>query len=488
MKYAILVLASSFLSVLAHAQNTQPIDLGSRRQLFSDRQLIDSLSKGAALRLHTPVPAGIALTFEKPWEGEHVGYVTVFKDGDTYRMYYRGMPKGSKDGTDAETTCYAESKDGMTWTKPTLGLFETHGTKENNVVLAGMAPFSHNFSPFLDTKPDVPSSERYKAVAGLGDKVGLVFFASPDGIHWSKMQGKGYFEKGWVFDSQNVTFWSEVERKYVLFYRRADKGLRGIARTTSDDLATWSKSVQMTGIADPPVPQEQFYTNQTHPYFRAPDLYVALAARFMQGRATLSVQQLSSLGLDPSSWLAHDCSDALFMTSRPGSSHYDRTFPGAFVRPGTDPQNWVSRANYPALGVVPTGPAEMSLYVQRGYGQASHHLERLVLRIDGFSSVNSPSMGGEMQTRSITFKGKSLELNYSTSAAGSVVIELQDSDGKPIPGFAASDARALTGDAIDQVVSWKNASPDALASLAGKPLRMRFILSDADLYSFRFRD
>jgi hypothetical protein len=115
-------------------------------------------------------------------------------------------------------------------------------------------------------------------------------------------------------------------------------------------------------------------------------------------------------------------------------------------------------------------------------------LERLTLRTDGFSSVNSPSVGGEMRTRPITFKGKALELNYSTSAAGSVVIELQDADGKPIGGFAASDARSLTGDAIDQVVEWKDAKPEALAGLAGTPVRLRFILADADVYSFRFRD
>ena len=75
-------------------------------------------------------------------------------------------PQGIReDGTNAEVTCYAESVDGIHWTKPKLGLFEVAGSKENNVVLAGMAPSSHNFTPLLDTRPGVPPDERYKALA-----------------------------------------------------------------------------------------------------------------------------------------------------------------------------------------------------------------------------------------------------------------------------------------------------------------------------------
>ena len=479
--------ANSSAAVADKSDIPQAIDIADRRELFVDRHLIESLDGGAALKLHTPVPAGKALVFDRPWEGVHCAYVTVIKDEGVYRMYYRGMPIGAKDGTNAETTCYAESKDGVTWTKPDLGLFEVKGTRQNNVILADAAPYSHNFSPFIDNKPGVPSTERYKAVAGIAPG-SLQFFASPDGVRWTKMEGKSFFEKGWVFDSQNVAFWSEAEGKYVLFYRRVVKNVRQIARATSDDLVNWTPGALMSGAADPPVPQEQFYTNQTHPYFRAPQVYVSLAARFMEGRATLSEQQRAVLKLDAANWLTHDCSDAVFMTCRPGAERYDRTFAGAIIRPGLDPQNWVSRANYPALGVVPTGAGEMSLYVQRGYGQPTHHLERLTLRTDGFASVNSPGPPGEMRTRVLRFKGKSLELNYSTSAAGSVRVEIQDADGEPIPGFTAADAQPLTGDALDQVVAWKGAEEGQLASLAGKPVRLRFVLADADLYSLRFRE
>ena len=60
------------------------------RDLAVSRQQIESLSGTARLALHAPQPADIALKFDAPWEGEYSGYVTVFRDGDKFRMYYRG--------------------------------------------------------------------------------------------------------------------------------------------------------------------------------------------------------------------------------------------------------------------------------------------------------------------------------------------------------------------------------------------------------------
>ena len=94
----------------------------------------------------------------QPWEGIFSAYTTIIRDGETLRMYYRGGPQGIReDGTNAEVTCYAESVDGIHWTKPKLGLYEVAGSKENNVVLAGMAPSSHNFTPLLDTPTRRPA-------------------------------------------------------------------------------------------------------------------------------------------------------------------------------------------------------------------------------------------------------------------------------------------------------------------------------------------
>ena len=77
-------------------------------------------------------------------------------------------------------------------------------------------------------------------------------------------------------------------------------------------------------------------------------------------------------------------------------------------------------------------------------------------------------------------------MNFSTSAVGSVRVELQDELGAKIPGFALADCPAIYGDAIDEVVKWNSGSD--VHALAGKPIRLRFVMTDADLYSIRFRD
>ena len=92
--------------------------------------------------------------------------------------------------------------------------------------------------------------------------------------------------------------------------------------------------------------------------------------------------------------------------------------------------------------------------------------------------------GGEFTTRPVTFEGDRLVLNYATSAAGSVQVELQDEAGQPLPGFALDDAVPLFGDELDAMMTWK--SSDDVSSLAGRPVRMRFVLKDADLFALRF--
>ena len=149
------------------------------------------------------------------------------------------------------------------------------------------------------------------------------------------------------------------------------------------------------------------------------------------------------------------------MTTR-GGSRYDRTFMDGFIRPGVGLENWVSRTNYPALGVVPTGVAEMSVYANQNYGQPTAHLRRYSLRTDGFVSVNASYEGGELVTKPLTFTGKELTLNFATSAAGSVLVELQDAAGTPVPGFSLANAVETIGNDLDRVIQLD--SPTTVAS------------------------
>jgi len=461
------------------------IEIGSRRELFIDPYLIAKLDH-AHLRLHDPRDEGVVMKFDEPWEGIHCGYCTMIQDGVRIRVYYRGMPADVKDGTAGEVTCVADSIDGVHWTKPKLGLFEARGGKENNVVLAGVPPLSHNFSPLLDTRPDCPPEQRYKALSGL-DTSGLFAFVSADGLRWTKLREepviprKAPFKVDWMFDSQNVAFWSEAEQKYVAYFR-VYNGVRRIARAESTDFVNWSDPVLMSYVTDgKPSPIEELYTNQTHPYFRAPQIYVAVAARFVPNRQAISDQEAAALHVAKGYY--KDLSDAVLMSTR-GGSVYDRTFLSSLIRPGIGARNWVSRTNYPALGIVQTGPTEMSIYTNQDNAQPTAHLHRYSMRLDGFASVQADYAGGELVTKLLKFSGDRLGLNFSTSAVGSIRVEIQDENGQAIPGFAAADCVETIGNEIDRTVRWKSGSD--VSSLAGKVVRLRFVMKDADLFALRF--
>lgn len=473
-------LSSFLLGTSSSARESKWADIGSRRELLVDGYLTERL-EGARLILHHPRDQGPVLKFDQPWEGPFCGYCTVIKDQDKYRFYYRGLPEAGKDGSSREVTCYAESSDGIHIVKPKLNLFTVNGSKSNNVILANAAPVNHNFSPFLDSRPGVPRNQRFKALGGIR-KSGLIAYVSADGIHWRKLQERPVFTRG-IFDSQNVAFWSDNEQCYLCYFRTwtgaGYGGFRTISRTTSKDFLRWTEPV---GMSFGDTPREHLYTNQTHPYFRAPHIYIAIAARFLPGRQVLSEEQARQLNVNPSYF--KDCSDAVLMTSR-GGNVYDRSFMEAFIRPGIGLQNWVSRANYPALNVVQTGPAEMSIYVQHNYAQPIAHLRRFSLRLDGFTSIYAPYQGGSMTTKLLTFTGKQLLLNFATSAPGFIKVEIQDANGKAIPGYSTGDARELIGNYIEHPASWRH-GPD-VGSLSGRPIRIKFVMKDANLYSLQFQ-
>ena len=255
-------------AVTAATKASEPIDIGSRLQLLADSSLIDKISGGARRDLHRPTPQEVALVMDKPWEGNAVNYVTAFQDGKVYRLYYRGADvRYSKDGsrdTHRELTCYAESKDGIHWTKPSLGLFAFNGSKENNIVWDGIG--THNFTPFKDANPAAGANDRYKAL-GYGETKagrGLFAFRSGDAIHWSLISETPVITKG-AFDSQNLAFWDSTRNEYREYHRDFRNG-RDIRTGTSKDFVHWTDPAFLEYS---PGRISELYTNQILPYHRA---------------------------------------------------------------------------------------------------------------------------------------------------------------------------------------------------------------------------
>ena len=462
-----------FIFPLSFQGFSQHTFIGSNRELFVDDFLIDQLD-GASLKMHVPKDEGVAFYLDKPWEGKFSTYTTIIHDQGVFRAYYRGLPD-VVEGNNQRLTCYAESKDGIDWYKPNLGIHEIKGSKDNNVILVD-EELTPNFTPFLDTNPNAKAEEKFKALAGK-QATGLFALSSADGIHWVKIQDKPVLQEG-NLDSQNVSFWSTTENKYLVFFRSTDSGFRSVSRSTSTDFKSWDKGIAMTfGSA----PLEHIYTQQTSPYFRAPQIYLAVGARFMPDKQVVTDGQATEMGIDPNYYKA--CSDAFLMTSR-GGNQYRRYFMESYIRPGIGLNNWVSRTNYPALNVVQTSPYEMSIYVNQDYAQSTAHLRRYSIRLDGFASLSAGFAGGEMITKPFVFEGNALELNYSTSAAGEIYVELLDEDGNKIPGFSKEECQPIIGNELSRPVYWNNSTN--VSRLSGTAVRMKIYLKDAAIYSFRF--
>lgn len=519
--------------VAALAAAADAVNIGSRRELFVDDFLVERLSGRAELRMQHPVPAEVSLETSEPWEGNSTNYVTVFQDGGKYRMYYRGSHYSYIEGKDRpshrDVICYAESADGIHWTKPDLGLFEWDGSKKNNIILDGTG--GHAFAPFRDTNPACAPDAIYKAIGWEGPKKGLYAFKSVDGLHWSLMSPEPIITDG-AFDSMNLAFWDAEKGEYRSYHRDfrgrgatdlimsgVDRG-RDVKTSHSADFLNWAKPefINYTANVDlgrPPVAAKdrpadypsgrvsELYTNQIIPYYRAPHLLLGFPTRYMDRGWTESAKLLPRYdyrqvrATSPTESMPKGSrregtamTDGMFMTSR-DRSHFS-IWPESFLRPGLRTRDtWFYGDMYQNWGLVETksvisdAPAELSIYVtERTLQETGGVIRRYTLRIDGFGSLYAPLVGGELVTKPLIFKGDKLAVNYSSSTVGSIRVEIQDVDGRPLPGFELAQSQELYGDDLERVVGWEK-SP-SLASLAGRPVRLRFVVKDADLYSFHF--
>lgn len=517
----------------------EPMAIGSRRELFVDDALIERLSGKAELRLHHPVPQEEVLVHDEPWEGSGSVYHSIFRDGDRYRMYYAaGHLQVTSQGVDAGThglfCCYAESADGVHWNKPKLGLHEFQGSKANNIVMVRQKVGEATSEPgepavFKDENPNVPPEALYKALLPANRlpadaRRGLLAFQSPDGLHWSPMSDQPIITQG-AFDSQNLAFWHANQGQYRAYWRYFTKGgddqekvwnpqgYRAIRTATSKDFLHWTEPQNLQYVDSP---AEHLYTNQVKPYQRAPHLLIGFPARYIERGHTDGSEHEAREGAGPErtrhwspalralpelkhrEWRAKTSerygralTEGLLMASRDGVTF--KRWNEGFLRPGIErPGTW----NYghqmigwhlvQTPGMFEGAPDELSLYAVESYWtDSSDLLRRYTLRMDGFVSAQAPMSGGELVTKPLTFTGTQLSLNLATSAAGSVRVELQDAAGTPLPGYSLVECEELFGDTLDRSVSWKAQSD--LTQLNGQAVRVRFVLRDADLYSFQFR-
>ena len=480
--------------VIKAAQLKAAKNIGQRCIVFFDRRFIDDM-QGVRLKMHPPRPAEVALRLDKPWEGPFSFGFSMFRYEGKCRLYYRTA------GADPSTMvmCCAESEDGIRWTKPEYAAAEYKGSRSNNLIADEQGHPIPNLHVFLDARPNVSSGKikgfYFRKAEAFRDflpsergHLRAVFLSSNDGITFRPLerQPRLLCSGGDPAGTFATLFWSDAEESYVCYHRSWNQ-VYTLTRTSTRDFLRWPRSRGSMGFGTGD--SWHIWTSGLMPYPRAPEVYLALAGRMRPGVQVLTQGQVNALKVADDAPFAvwEDSSDCVFMTSEPGSVVCNREFQKPLVCAGPDPENCVVGSNLPVPGLIETGPQEYSFFLSRQYAQPGWHLQRFVVRKDGFVSVHADAEGGKLVTKPFRFTGSRLEINCVVAAAGEIRVAIEDAteEGRIIPGFSADDCLPVKGDGLTQVVRWKGGSD--LAELAEQSaIHLHFIMKDADLYSFRF--
>lgn len=478
-----------------------PIIIDSRRELCWDDFLIDASRTTAALRLHPPRIEDVVMEHDAPWEGDGCNSYSIVKDGDRYRMYYLAWDMRNlheKRQPARLVFCYAESRDGLQWEKPSLGLHAFDGSKANNILFDPETSILNDMvHVFIDDNPACPADERFKAV-GRDRDCGLSCCVSEDGIHFRagwKMMGS---EAG-KFDTHNIALWDPQSQGYMAYIRGFhdrpsvygnDKGwnakIRDVRWSRSPDFRNWT-APQLLDFGDGE--DYALYTNAVQRYARTPHQYIGLPTRYVERKAwTPNFDQLAGaegrrrvMRGGPRYGLS--TTDCVFMTSRDGQRW--RRFDEALIRPGIERlNNWVYGDCYPAPALLETpsrlahAPAELSLFCYENHWRGiPAALRRYTLRMDGFVSRHADYAEQRLVTKPFVFNGNAMEMNFATSARGSLYVTLHG----PEQRLTSCE---LFGDTLDRWVPFDG----EIAALSGQEVVMEVALHDADLFSFRFHN
>lgn len=494
------LLAALCLAIQADA----PIALNGTRQLFLDDYLIAE-SENVTRQIH-PVekhPGNPVLRATEPWENEvAIVYGSVLREGDKYRVWYHA----------AGNVGYAESDDGVTWTKPRLGVVHVDSQDTNLVIRRGAAEGEPGGIPYFyevfgvhrdDADPD--PTRRYKmGFLSLqrdyrgpsedpfhrGQRRGLGVAASPDGVHWKLVDSwatEAICDGGthWTFDP--------VREKHILYGRtkHVAPGLveawgaggtgmmpvasewvrryfwgRSVARVESEDFLNWdftrpaTAPVVMTADAEDP-PGTEIYSMQVFPY---ESVYIGLVQAFHN--------QPDACYLDLQLAVSHD------------SVHFTRVGDRRPFIPVGRVGSWDrfnnSVANNPP---IPVGDELRFYYGGRTYrhspyqgedkGQPGGGIGFGTIQRDRFVSLEASFDGGRIVTKPLKLQGSRLHLN-AKSDFGQIVVEVLDAAGQTI-----AQSQPIQEDGLDIAVEWQEGSLENLET----PVVLRITLRNALLFA-----
>lgn len=473
-----------------HAADTAPgvqrevvLQVGRERQLFVDT-FFQAEAQGTRLRIHPPRKTGERLlVYDQPWESATLNWFSVLQDQGVidrqarFRMWYECYDVAGWPTSDDTSFCYAESRDGVHWTKPVLNLWEYQGSRQNNILFRQIGRGDHRSrvhgsGVFVD--PQAPPEARYKVVSqGLWNSktppyrvAGMI---SPDGLHWTRLPEPICD----VFaDSQYSCFWDPAQRQYFLFGRTAGN----IGRAQSPDFARFPPfSLVLQADAQDPSPCNLYNAAVVrHP--GAP-LYLMFPSLYQRDPKIDTLDIRLAVSRDSQRWTYPEQGSAFVPLGAPGS--------------------WDSGSLYAGQGLIEVGE-EMWLYYS---GSPLRHQEselenlvrcaqprafsRVVLPRDRFACVTADRPGGWFVTPPLRTSGEKLHLNLHVRPGGRVRVAVLDSNGRPLARRGWEEAVPMRGDHLDALVRWRNGWSIRPGSDAC--VRLKLELVDASVFAFQFR-
>ena len=356
-----------------------PIALGSRCELFVDPYLIDTLTD-AHQHLHEPVRKETVFRVQEPLENACTGCFNLVQVDGKILVYYRGYhPTGKHedlpDGwAETQTANLLVSDDGIHFERPSLGLVDVEGSKDNNLIIRGSQ--AHNFCVFLDGNPSVPPEQRYKAIGGEGMNR-LFGFSSSDGLVWKSIHD-GPLDITGAFDSVNVPFWDDYEGCYRIFSRyfeldEAGERIRAIQSCKSDDFIQLDHT--RTSRVRRRCPYRTFL-HQRHHALSGGGAYPGVLSHAIRAGTE---EGYGRHGLPGRRGLRRD------IHGEQGRRPLGPYVYGSLAAPRTGTAQLDPPQPDAAVGLFPTAPDEWSLYVAEHYGWDTNGVRRVTVRPHGFA-------------------------------------------------------------------------------------------------------
>lgn len=458
------------------------------RQLFVDNFLIATTTLSRKYHYPEYHPANPILIPDQSWEkqGTNGGFAAPFSDGVWYdeedgkfKMWYMAGG-GTYSTSGAGITCYAESTDGINWTKPSLNVVS--GT---NIVRRGSIRDASTV--WLD-KQEPNASARYKMfeVSGGAGKWAYHYLTSSDGKAWRDTSSPSGLvaDRSTVYKNpfRNVWVWS----------------MRHNVRVNSGDPYTvrardyMENSDPVAGNKAAKADLKYFWfgpwaKEQKHPVYKNND-----GSPGIYNQDAISYESIM-LGLF-SVWQGPEndvCNkegvikrnQIMLGYSRDGYSWF-REDMNPFLAVDENLSAWNNGNLQSVVGSPIIVGDKLYFYLSGRHLQNGSEIVTTglaTIRRDGFASMSGT---GELQTEAMRFKGDYFFVNAEVK--GSLYLEILDQDGKVISGFSKEDCEKITGDNTKQIVTWKN--NQSLKSLANTTIRIKFYLDDGDLYAFWISD